>query len=426
MKALYRVFRFPGYETLDVGVRIDARRVDVELGAETRKEFLCHRCQAPLKTSRGRHRVRLEGLPIGRLKTFIHLWRDKGDCPKCKKVRSERLDFISDESPHLTKAYAEWIGTLCEIAAVSRAAEFIGLDDMTVLRLDYARLKKLIQSYKIPPPRRLSVDEVYARRKSKFSGESRNERFFTVITDLNSRRVIWVAESRDKKALDEFFMLIGKAACEDIEVVAMDQHADYAASVKQFCPRAVVVWDRFHLAQNFEEAVNDTRKLLHEEQAKGSELKRLSRGKYRFLFVKKAIRRTVEETEHINDILKANEAFAKLEIIKERMLTFFDLHHADEAKRVFEEIGDWIWQAGFKPLMDWYKRLEAGWDTLKNYFLFKVTSSVSEGINNVIKALKRRAYGYKNMHYFRLKIMQVCGYLNSKYLHQQNQPLTLF
>ncbi|MGZ8556631.1 MAG: transposase [Sulfuricurvum sp.] len=43
-----------------------------------------------------------------------------------------------------------------------------------------------------------------------------------------------------------------------------------------------------------------------------------------------------------------------------------------------------------------------------------MTSGVSEGVNRAIKTLKWVAYGYKDMHYFALKIMQKCGYLNSK------------
>jgi transposase len=209
-------------------------------------------------------------------------------------------------------------------------------------------------------------------------------------------------------------VLIGEEACKKIELVCMDQHEDYAASVRLHCKSAVIVWDRFHLAQNFEEAVNDMRKELHGEQAGGSEMKRLSRGKFRFLFVKKAKHRTEEEKIHIDDVLKANEQFMKLEIIKEAFLSFFELQTEAEAKSRFEELGNWIFQAGFQPLMKWYNNLEKGWDTLKNYFRYKATSALSEGINNVIKTIKRRAYGYRNMEYFRLKIMQVCGYLNSR------------
>ena len=286
-------------------------------------------------------------------------------------------------------------------------------DETTLWRLDLARMRRMLAHYKIPEATAISVDEVYARKKPRFKGESRDERFFTVISDLKTRKVIWVSESRRKEALDQFFLLIGKEQSAKIEVVASDQHEGYAASIRENVPKATHVWDRFHLMQLFEEAVNETRKDLHLEQASGSELGRLSRGQYRFLFVKKACRRTDEERRHINDVLKENAGFAKLELIKERMLTFFDQPTEQDAALIFEEIGDWIWQCHFTPLMAWHKKFEKGWATVKNWFRYRVTSALSEGHNNVIKMLKRRAFGYRNMEYFRLKILQTCGYLNS-------------
>jgi transposase len=359
-------------------------------------------------------------MPIMGLRLLIRFWRCKGECRRCKKARAEHVGFIAEETPHLTQDYAWWVGRLCEIAAVSRAAELVGQDETTTWRLDLARMKRMLVHYKIPDVTKISVDEVYARKKPKHPGEDRDRRFFTVISDLETRRVIWVAESRKKEALDQFFLLIGKGQCHKIEVVATDQHDDYAASVREHCPRAVHVLDRFHLMQNFEVAVNETRKTLHEEQGRGSEIARLTRGKYRFLFVKKACRRTDEERAHIDDVLRANEYFAKLELIKERMLSFFDQPDEGAARTIFDELGDWIWQAGFKPLMDWYKRFEGIWSTVKNYFKYRVSSALSEGHNSVIKMLKRRAFGYRNMEYFRLKIMQVCGYLNSRYIPTVN------
>ncbi len=50
-----------------------------------------------------------------------------------------------------------------------------------------------------------------------------------------------------------------------------------------------------------------------------------------------------------------------------------------------------------------------------NYFDNSYTTNTSEGINRVIKGLKWQAYGYKDMQYFALKILQKCGYLNYKY-----------
>ncbi|MFO0794960.1 MAG: transposase [Candidatus Brocadiaceae bacterium] len=49
-----------------------------------------------------------------------------------------------------------------------------------------------------------------------------------------------------------------------------------------------------------------------------------------------------------------------------------------------------------------------------NYFVYKITSAVSEGINNKIKRLKHMAYGYRDVKYFLLKIHQHCGLLDPK------------
>lgn len=420
-----RFLAVKGYDILDFKEYLSKGRIEVHLERTEGEGWRCSRCGTELGAERGHYRVKMEGMPITGYRTYYYLWRYKGHCGKCKKARTEGSEFISQETPHLTQDYSWWIGRLCEIGAVSRVAELLGLNEVTTWRIDFARMKRMLAFYKIPEVKRISVDEVYSRKKPKFKGESRDERFFTIVSDLDTRRVIWVSPGRRKESLDQFFILIGSEACKKIEVVATDLHDAYAVSVKEYCPNATVVWDRFHIMQIFEQAVNETRKDLHAEQARGSEMHRLTRGGFRFMFLKKASRRTEEETKHIDDVLKENEQFAKLELIKERMLTIFYERDEEAAKKVFEEIGRWIWQCYFKPLQKWYNNFEKGWDTFKNYFTYRITSSLSEGINNVIKVLKRRGYGYRNMLYFRLKIMQVCGYLNSKYVSQSFQPLAL-
>ena len=98
------------------------------------------------------------------------------------------------------------------------------------------------------------------------------------------------------------------------------------------------------------------------------------------------------------------------------MFQIFESPNAEEARYKFEQLGLWIHQEKFQALTRWWKNFNQGWETFKNYFKFRVTSSLSEGVNNVIKTLKKKAYGYKNMAYFKLKILQVCGFLNSRYI----------
>lgn len=224
--------------------------------------------------------------------TELRLWRQKGHCPQCRKVRSEEIPFLPRQTARVSSAYAEWVGTMCEFVTNSRVAKFTGNSETRIRDIDYERMRRHLKTYKIPEVSQITVDEVYARKKSRYRGESRDKRFFTVITDLDTRRVIWVSESREKKALDEFFELIGSEACQKIKVVAIDQHDAYKKSVQEYCPNATVVWDRFHLMKTFNEALNEERKTLHDSFPKGSDIKELTRPKYKYIFLRKPSRRS--------------------------------------------------------------------------------------------------------------------------------------
>lgn len=411
-----RFFVFDGFETIDIQVSTRDKTTKIYLKAKKDRQFNCHVCGTKLSHFVHKKPRTVKDLPTRGFATSIHFERRTGYCSNCEKNRVEAIDFISPLSPHFTKEYSWWLAEMCEFSTVRRAAKFTDIDNMTMRRLDHKRMLKMVQSYKIPEAIKIAVDEVYARKKQRSKDESRNKKFFTVVSDLATRKVIWVTESRDKSALDEFFEIIGPSACEKIEVVAADQHDPYRASVRQYCKNAVVVWDRFHVVKTFEEAINETRKDLHHELGSKSPLYKMTRGKYRYMFLKRAERRTKQEKEHIDDILLENVDFSQLELIKEKMLSFFDQRCEADAKQVFKQVGDWIWQKQFRPLMRWYNALEKEWDTLVNYFKYRVTSALAEGINNVIKSLKRQAFGYRNMDYFRLKIMQRCGYLNSEHM----------
>lgn len=416
MKSLSRIFKFDGYKTIDVKVSTKDETVEIQIERNSDKSFKCHRCGCFLGRKRGQHRIKIRHLSIMEFDTYITFWRLKGDCRKCGKARSEQVDLISTETPHYSTQFADWMGMMCEFAAVSRVADFCSEGNMSVRRVDFNRMKRLLKSYKIPKVRRIAVDEVYARKKPQ-DGENRNKRFFTIVSDLDTRRVVWVSEGRSKEALDQFYALIGKRMCRDIIVVAMDQFEGYASSTKENCKYAKIVWDRFHLMQNFEIAVNETRKDLHNKLCKDDPLVKLTRGKYRYIYLKKSSRRSKEEQNQIQEVINKNKDFFTLELIKERMIAFFDQRNVVEAKEVLDELTVWIWQGGFEPLIRWAKSFHAGWETVKNYFDIRVTSALAEGINNVIKTIKRQAYGFRNMEYFRYKIMQVCGYLNTKYIN---------
>jgi len=268
------------------------------------------------------------------------------------------------------------------------------------------------------------VDEVYARSPvQQKEGETRDDLFLTVIIDHKTHKVVWVSQSRRKEALDTFFELIGPEACKKIKVVTCDQHRGYAESVSQYCPQADIIWDRFHLVQSFNEALNEERKKIWGKTKDASDHGYL-RGKYKYLYTTKASNRTHQDRELIMKVIGENKVVGQLEMIKERFHRMFDhCSSPDEAMQEVVLCYEWSLMIGAKHLEKYFWRL-LDRKELKSYFVHRLTSGVSEGINRAIKTLKWVAYGYKDMAYFALKIMQKCGYLNSKYalswLYNQN------
>ena len=137
-------------------------------------------------------------------------------------------------------------------------------------------------------------------------------------------------------------------------------------------------------------------------------------GKYRYLFLTKASKRSKLDQKHIDQVMELNSRMAKLEIIKEHFHRMFNCRDIMEAQEMLGHCYEWAVQIKAIHLMSWIWNImdqERFW----NYWKCRLTTSVSEGINRAIKGLKWQAYGYKNMAYFALKIMQKCGYLNHRF-----------
>lgn len=411
-----QVFRtFQGFDIKDIKEWRDERRMELILEKQADREHFCCRCGCNLGRMDGRYWLRAHHLKVMGWTVIVCFWREKRFCPVCNKVRSEAISFLCPESPHVTEELAWWINRLTEITSVLATSHLEGLDKKTCYRVDKYVLRRLLQGYKVPDITHISVDEVYARgpRQQK-EEETRDDLFLTVIVDIKTHKVIWVSKSRRKEALDEFFEILGQKACQSIEVVATDQQEGYAASVRQYCQNATLVWDKFHLVQKFNEALNEDRR---EELARidpEGEMEDLMNNKYKYIFLTKAKNRSKANIRHIEQVHKLNQKMSKLEIIKEHFHKMFNCESANEAKVMMADIYQWAWDCGAANIWKWIKSIREE-PRFWNYFTYRFTTGISEGFNRVIKGLKWQAYGYKDMEYFKLKILQKAGYLNHRF-----------
>lgn len=421
LPAVFKTFQ--GFDVVDLKESRISKSIEIVLEKNEERIHHCARCGGVLGAQHDRWRVRARHLRLMGWDVSVVFYREKRFCPGCKKVRSEVIEWICDSSPHITMDLAWWLNRLSEVTSVLAVSRLEKIDKEVCYQVDKFILMRLLQGYQIPELTHISVDEVYARSPRQMKeDEDRDDLFLTVIVDMKTRKVIWVSESRKKAALDDFFALIGETARSQIKVVATDSHEGYSASVRENCPQATIVFDRFHIVQTFNERLNEERKSeldrIREDDERSEEIGDLMNGKYRYVFLTKDRNRNKLDRKHIGEVMKLNAKIAKLEIIKEHFHKMFDCHDKAEAQEMMEQCWEWAGQCGANDLALWLEKM-LDEDRLWNYFTYKVTTGISEGINRVIKGLKWQAYGYKDMFYFRLKIMQKAGYLNSQSHFQQ-------
>jgi transposase len=92
--------------------------------------------------------------------------------------------------------------------------------------------------------------------------------------------------------------------------------------------------------------------------------------------------------------------------LKERFRRIFE--HIADRKQAERFLQAWICemkQLSCDKLMPFIKTLERWWEHILNYFNQGITNGAVEGINNRVKLIKRRAYGYRNVTNFRNRIV---------------------
>lgn len=411
----YAFRSFQGFSVGDIKESQVSKEMEIVLEAEPGRTPICAACGHRLGASKDRYWVKARHLRCFDWKVTVSFWREKRHCENCRKVRSEVIEWLCPTSPHMTMELAWWINRMSEVTSVLAVSKLESVDKMACYRVDKYILQRLLQGYEIPKVRRISVDEVYARSpKQMKDDENRDDLFLTIVVDQDTHRVIWVSQSRRKEALDLFFQLIGPEACAAIEVVTADQHDGYAASVAEHCMNATLVWDRFHLVQRFNEALNEERKTELKNIDPEGKMGDLMNGKYRYVYLTKASRRSKQDQRHIDQVMQLNAKMTKLELIKEHFHRMFEERDLVRAQIMLGECYEWAWQCKAVYIVEWIWRM-MNEPRFWNFWSHRLTSGVSEGINRAIKGLKWQAYGYCDMNYFALKIMQKCGYLNHRW-----------
>lgn len=348
--------------------------------------------------------IRVEDLPLCGKRAFLYVPKRKVRCPNDGKIRVEQFDVLRGR---FTRRFADQVYRLTSITTNAEAGWFLNLDDETVYRIDRSMLEELAREKlsPVPAPTTMSVDEVAWQKWHKY---------VTNVVDIELRKVIWNHDGRGKSTLDAFFTALGKEKSSQVDAVACDGASGFLSSIRQHAKNALIVLDHFHVKSYLNDALDTVRKeeLRKARKDKETDLADLLHCRKRFILMQgKPTKRQRNVLEQLADL---NDTVYRAMLLKEQ---FLEIYRSDSRKTAQAGLRQWI-GAAFASKIPAFVELGQKFfrkrHFILNFFLRRITSAISEGINNKIKRLKRMAYGYKDVAYFLLKIHQHCGLLNPR------------
>jgi transposase len=228
-------------------------------------------------------------------------------------------------------------------------------------------------------------------------------KYQTVVYDLKVGRVIYVGAGRAEESLDKFWKRLSHSSAK-IKAVAMDMWMPYINAVMQHLPDAKIVFDRFHIYKLMNQMMDEVRRALYHDE-KFLNNRSVIKG-IRWLLLKNAenLNDDKDERKQLELALQINKPLAEAYYLKEEFGQLWVQNTREDAEKFLYSWAKRAWATTIQELRKFVNTLLAHRTGILNWFVYRISTGPLEGFNNKIKVLKRKAYGFRDMEYFALKI----------------------
>lgn len=324
---------------------------------------------------------------------WIEIDQKRLECCYCFHTFMETLPFARSYR-HYTNRFENKVYECCQETNASYTGAQFKLSDHTVSDIYEKHAIKKQEELKLENPvKKIGIDEI-AMHKG-------HQDFILIITDLSNNRVLDVLKDRKKETLEAYLDGLSQSFKRGIEVVAIDLWNPFRSAIEKYLPKACIVADRFHVMKNLNNGLDICRKI---EKKFCNQAEEWKHSKYALLKNKENL--TEEQKVILNKVLNFSPQLKQAYEIKEGFREIFnETKDREEAKL---KLHNWLLDIVRKDLTPCYEfvRTFLNWeDNILNYFIDRVTSGFIEGVNNKIKLIKRKAFGFKNFEHFRIKII---------------------
>ncbi len=313
------------------------------------------------------------------------------------KRHIERCDFV-DKGCYYTKRFCRLISGLCRHMTISAVAKHYGLRWETVKNIDKVYLQDTLPSLipeELTDLKYLGVDEV---------AKAKGHDYMTLVYDLESGQLIWVHPGRTADILSQFLKMLSEPTKQGILAVAMDMAPAYQKAVREDLPNADIIFDRFHVMQNFCKAMDNQRRA--EFRKADDAQKELITGS-RYLLLKNSDKLNEAQQNKLKILLHENQNINSLYILKEQLQTLWKCKTAASMEASLEawcQLADETDMTHIKKFAQSLRNHKTG---ICNYAKYHLTTARIEAGNVGIGLIRKGARGIRDTEYFALKIRQL-------------------
>ena len=393
---------FPGF--VYHAARLDPAAKTIEIDVRPRKgsKARCACCQAPAPGYDQLTARRFEFIPIWGYAVLLRYAMRRVDCPRCG-VKVEAVPWAAGKHT-LCTAYLLYLAHWARQLSWQETARSFRTSWEKVFHAVEFVVQWGLQQRRLDTLTAIGVDEIQY---------GRGHQYLTLVYQLDAgrQRLLWVGKERTIESFERFFTQIGTALSAQIAFVCSDMWQPYLKVIKQRCPNALNILDRFHIVAKMNLAL---------DQVRAAEAHRMAQAGYepvlkksRWCLLKRPGRLTDHQQIKLRELLQYNLKSVRAYLLKEQFQQLWAYTSAAWAGKFLDQWCTQVMRSRIAPMKKFARTLRTHRELVLNYFRARkrFSSGVVEGLNNKAKVTMRKAYGFRTFRSTEIALYHALGKL---------------
>lgn len=363
---------------------------------QPREKCRCPACGSAAVNGQGYKERFLRSVPMGLKPTFLVVKVPRVVCFQCELTRQVKVPF-ADPRRTYTHAFERYALELSKCTTIQDTARHLDVSWDIVKDIQKRNLQRRFAKPKLKNLKEIAIDEVAV---------GKGHRYFTLVLDLRSGAVVHVGDGKGVAALTGFWKRLRSSRAK-IRAVATDMGKPYIRAVRDNLPNAVHVFDHFHVIKLYNDKLSALRRELYRELTDDGHRQLLKGTRWLLLKNPENLDPSRNEEQRLKDALQLNTPLTVAYYLKEDLRQIWQQPNKATARRV---LNDWIARAqasGVGMLSQFAATLLEHRTGILAYYDYPISTGPLEGLNNKIQTMKRQAYGFRDLEFYKLKILAI-------------------